>query len=335
MVDIKLHGKLGEAIGNTWNLAVKSVSEAIHAIEILSKHKLYSHLYENDKRNIRYQVLINKRICPTDNIDVKDIESIKNSELCMKFGKLQTIDIIPVIEGHDEGIIQAIIGVVLIVVGVVTSQPALIIAGIGMVAGGIISLISSPPKFEDFREAENSGPSSYLFNGPINVTREGGPVPVGYGRIIAGSQVLSNRLIYEDVDVENEDLGGGIAQEAEVSTDPSGNEVFGFYIDPRSLDLPQFNFKANKALFINFTIRGPSGKLSTTTQGGIWSIQTGALPTGLTLSSVLQQNGSGDVNGHITGIPTEAGVFRFLMKVSFGHMDLVLRRQYQMTINRR
>ena len=32
--------------------------------------------------------------------------------------------------------------------------------------------------------------NSYLFSGPVNVLNEGGPVPIGYGRLIVGSQVI-------------------------------------------------------------------------------------------------------------------------------------------------
>ena len=52
--------------------------------------------------------------------------------------------------------------------------------------------LSSPPKFEDFRQiSDGTKASSYFFNGPENTTREGGPVPVGYGELLVGSQVIS------------------------------------------------------------------------------------------------------------------------------------------------
>ncbi len=45
---------------------------------------------------------------------------------------------------------------------------------------------SSPPNAEN-GESRNS----YVFNGAVNVTTQGGPVPVGYGRMIVGSVVAS------------------------------------------------------------------------------------------------------------------------------------------------
>lgn len=206
---ITFHGILGEQIGKSWNLRIKNVAEAIHAVNILSKRKLYNRLYENDKSNIKYQILVNDNILTTlpqgKNIDV---EQIKNSELLINHDDLKTIDIVPVIVGADSqgaGIGTAIAGFALIVGGVLIGLLTgigwaigipMIMAGIGLISAGVYVLISRPPEFEDFRES--TGKVSYLFNGPTNVTREGGPIPVGYGRLIVGSQVISSTFEVSD-----------------------------------------------------------------------------------------------------------------------------------------
>ena len=45
---------------------------------------------------------------------------------------------------------------------------------------------------EFFRKIDNGrgGTPSYLFDGPTNVVGEGGPVPVGYGRLLIGSTAI-------------------------------------------------------------------------------------------------------------------------------------------------
>ena len=190
LVNIKLHGHLGAKIGGNWDLAVKSVGEAVHAINCLTG-KLYKYLAEKDKEGANYRVLINGRDFKyNEKPSIDNLESIKTSELAMRSSLLKTIDIVPVIEGSDD-VLAIVLGVVLIAVGIFVPGlgvfgAALIIGGIGLIAAGIINLLSSPPQFEDFR---GGGKQSYLFNGPINVTNEGGPVPVGYGRLIVGSQV--------------------------------------------------------------------------------------------------------------------------------------------------
>ena len=189
LVNIKLHGHLGAKIGGNWDLAVKSVGEAVHAINCLTG-KLYKYLAEKDKEGANYRVLINGRDFKySEKPSIDNLESIKTSELAMRSSLLKTIDIVPIIEGSED-VVAIVLGVILIVVGIILLPAgigaALIIGGIGLIAAGIINLLSSPPQFEDFR---GGGKQSYLFNGPINVTNEGGPVPVGYGRLIVGSQV--------------------------------------------------------------------------------------------------------------------------------------------------
>ena len=210
LVNIKLHGHLGESIGQNWKLAVKSVGEAVHAINCLTG-KLYNYLSHKDKEGAKYRVLINgKNFKYSERPELENLDSIKTSELAMKFNKLNTIDIVPVIVGADSDIGAIIIGALLIVAGIIVTGfsfggagvigAALIVGGIGLIAAGIINLLSSPPKFEDFREIGGGGRASYLFNGPTNVTNEGWPVPVWYGRLIVGSQVIEASYELSDKD---------------------------------------------------------------------------------------------------------------------------------------
>jgi predicted phage tail protein len=198
LTKITLFGVLGEHIGREWNLAIKSVAEATHAINTITKGRLHKFLYEQDKRGLKYRVLINGRDFETNEpLNPQKPQSIANSELMVQFnGGLKTIDIVPVLGGAKD-VLTIIAGIVLIVIGVtmmMAGNPfgfALVMAGLGLVAAGVINLLSSPPKFEDFQEIKNGGRVSYLFNGPQNATREGGPVPMGYGQLIVGSQVIS------------------------------------------------------------------------------------------------------------------------------------------------
>lgn len=202
LVEINLHGHLGEAIGSKWDLAVESVSEAIHAIEIITK-KLNKYLYEKDKEGAQYQVLINGNdFTYEEGKSLNDIETLKNSELVMSIPALKTIDIVPVIEGSDSSTLAIVGGVLLIIIGIFVPVigAALIIGGIGLIAAGVINLLSSPPQFEDFREIQGGGRASYIFNGPENTTREGGPVPLGYGRLLVGSHVIAASYNISDVE---------------------------------------------------------------------------------------------------------------------------------------
>lgn len=208
IVNINLHGELGNQIGKNYRLSVQSVGEACHAINTLTKNKFFKYLIDKDKSGQRYRVLINKKQINIDPNINKDVEKIKQSELGLNFNNnLESIDVVPILEGSKD-FAQLVLGVVLVIVGVLISVGtlgggtplgiALVIGGLGLIAGGIITLLSSPPKFSDFREIDGStGRTSYLFNGPENTTKEGGPVPVGYGNLIIGSQVISASYIID------------------------------------------------------------------------------------------------------------------------------------------
>ena len=209
MVEVELHGILAEKVKKTkWNLSVNSVAEAIRAIEANTRI-LYKTLYELEKDNLKYRVLINKKdfkiFKNPDEIE-NDLEKAIYSNLTVSYKSedLKSIDIIPIIEGAG-GVLSAVAGIVLTIIGVVllfvpggqVFGAALIIAGIGLTAAGFLSLLSSPPPFvaPEFSSpevaAKGGGGKSYLFDGPTNTRGEGGPIPVGYGRLIVGSKTVS------------------------------------------------------------------------------------------------------------------------------------------------
>ena len=321
LVSINLHGILGENVGKTWRLAVSSVGEALNAIEVLSKHKLYNFLHNLDKKGQKYQVLINKSpFVSSKPITENNVNDVKETELMMKLGKkLKSIDIIPVLEGADKGILGIILGVVLIAVGIFTLQPqiafpgaqmigaGLIIGGIGMIAAGVINLLSSPPTFGDLPEFDSAaGKQSYLFGGPINTTREGGPVPVGYGRLRVGSQVISVTSMYSDITPSTE----GRSEGSEIQ------EVGGCMIYPTSIS--DVVFTKNVAMTpIIFRLTEACDHILING----WQIykddeyqlnpglDIGELPPGVTLAMSTE-----DYHTHeaiLSGTPTESGTFKF------------------------
>ena len=81
-------------------------------------------------------------------------------------------------------------------------KAAYVLGGIGLVAAGVTNLLTPMPKFGDFREIEGGGSASYIFTGPQNTIREGGPVFVGYGRLLIGSHVIQSALDTVDADAE-------------------------------------------------------------------------------------------------------------------------------------
>lgn len=119
-------------------------------------------------------------------------------------GGTREIRIVPVIEGSKRGgVLQTIIGAVLIVVGAIGNtyggwgQP-FINAGIAMVAGGVVQMLSPQAKGLKSREASENAPS-YAFGGPVNTTASGNPVGVGYGKRRIGGAIVSAGIYAEDI----------------------------------------------------------------------------------------------------------------------------------------
>lgn len=205
---IYLHGRMGKKFGKVWELAVDSPAEAIRAIECMTG-KMYKYLLDGDKRGVAYNVVIGK-------------ENLTNvAELGHSFGEdVKEFHFYPVPRGSGGGLL-AIIGAIIFIAAVfftggaalgalsasssfgatmAAGMGALGTAGFGMgtffammgaslMIQGISQMIMGTPKLSTVAQQETN--PSYGFSGPTNTSRQGGPIPLGYGRMIVGSQVIS------------------------------------------------------------------------------------------------------------------------------------------------
>lgn len=123
----------------------------------------------------------------------------------------KSISITPILEGtaNDKGIWEIIAGVVLVIAGAVyayyTGDISIILAGIGLLAGGISVLLApSPPGQEP-----NKNRASYIFTNPVNSQHQGGPVPYLVGELIIGSSVISADIAAKDIESGSSNPGSG------------------------------------------------------------------------------------------------------------------------------
>lgn len=191
MVTVTLSGNLGNVVGRpVWNLLVNTVGEAVRAIEAQTG-RLYSYLRSREQEGVEYRVIINGK-------DHKEL-----SDLITPSDRLRSVEIVAVPAGSGGGFWQLLLGIVLIIVGVVLYAfggaalaqvgIAIALAGISTTLGGIAQMLAksptiSPtdPKTQDFQPN-----ASYLFSSATNTARQGNIVPLGYGRMIVGSQLIS------------------------------------------------------------------------------------------------------------------------------------------------
>jgi predicted phage tail protein len=136
---------------------------------------------ESARKGIRYAIFRNRENVNEDRFVLSGTTEIR---------------IVPIVSGSKRGgLLQTVVGVALIVVGSFTSWAggaALVSVGIGMVAGGVIQMLSPVPKSPSQQEqASTENKPSYLFNGAFNSTQQGLPVTVVYGEMLVGSTVVS------------------------------------------------------------------------------------------------------------------------------------------------
>lgn len=197
LTKVILDGKFGEIVGQReWRLDCNSPSEALALIEA-NKKGLKAWIRKN----------INQyKICQVECESVDGKKENLTNETYQAVRKCKTIRFMPVFTGaggSNASIIQGIVGVALIIIGAILLAPSggasagvmsagakigllALSAGIGMTLGAICTLLMRPSK----DDTEDSA-SSYFFNGAVNTTQQGMPVPLVFGRCRVGSAVIS------------------------------------------------------------------------------------------------------------------------------------------------
>lgn len=150
------------------------------------------YMVESADKGLRFAVFSGKR-------------NIAEEEIQKPLGK-EVIRIAPVLTGSKRaGGLQTIVGAVLMAVayfnpfGFLTGPAAsmLMLAGASMAAGGVMQMLSPPPKGLGSQDSPDNRPS-YSFNGPVNTNAQGNPVGLLYGQLITGSSVISAGIYAQD-----------------------------------------------------------------------------------------------------------------------------------------
>lgn len=191
--EVRLYGELGRQFGRVHRLAVRDAAEAVRALCAIRPG------FEAAVLKIAegYRVSVGRR-------RLDEAEQLHDPS-----GRREVIRIVPVVAGGKSKWVGIILGAALIaasfflpvaplIAGVASSSLAAIAFGVGasLVLGGIAQMLTPTPKQPAANDVENK--PSYVFNGPQNTSAQGLPVPVGYGRMIVGSNVVSLGLTSED-----------------------------------------------------------------------------------------------------------------------------------------
>lgn len=186
MKTLYLHGKMAEVYGASFSLDAANPPEMVRALCVQLPG------FQESIEAGEWHVIRG----PLDQQDADD-----EDRLTMSLAEQSEVHLVPAIKGAGGGggVISAIIGAVLIVVGVVYPNPALVAAGAGMLLGGIIQMTTKIPGADTNTESSDNR-ASFLFSGPKNQSTQGVTIPRGYGRCRVGSIVISVGLYAEDMD---------------------------------------------------------------------------------------------------------------------------------------
>lgn len=189
---VRLSGELGVKYGKEHRFDVSTPAEAIRALSA-NFPQFKKDLASSHERNVGYQIINGK--CELENEN--QVNEPASGEIV----------IVPVIMGASAGT-RILVGAVIIAVAATLDilsvgatapiTPYMYGIGISLVLGGVIELLSPVPKIKAPEERGDNKPS-YLFNGPVNTTNQGHPVPIGYGRVLVGGGIVSAGISIDQI----------------------------------------------------------------------------------------------------------------------------------------
>ncbi|CAM3798265.1 Phage-related protein, tail component [Pseudomonas synxantha] len=181
MTTILLYGQLRQ-FGRSFRLSVRSPAEAIKALCVQIPG--FERFISNAKsRGIEFAVFRGKKAL---------------GEKEVAFSGAGDIRIAPIITGSKRGgLIQTIIGAVLIAVSFIPGFQVLAAPGIALAAGGVIQMLSPQATGLKTSAAPENTPG-YAFGSAKNTTASGNPVPLCYGKRRVGGAIISAAIYAED-----------------------------------------------------------------------------------------------------------------------------------------
>ncbi|MFU8927584.1 tail assembly protein [Acinetobacter puyangensis] len=211
---IKLYGVLAEKFGKQFKLDVASPKEAMRALSVMIPgfEKFMIHAHEQGlgfaifldqgisnrrgKKRVSCYDAASKRHITGENIGIDQVDMTTSSSV---------IKIVPRVlgAGGNNGLIQVVLGVVMVAVGYFTFGAtsaygaALIGAGIGMTVGGIASMLMPTVTAQDQNQDGNK--ANFGFGGAVTTVAQGNPVPILRGEREIGGFIASAGQYTEDL----------------------------------------------------------------------------------------------------------------------------------------
>ncbi len=184
MATIKLSGSLARRFGRIHRRQIDSgqSQEVFRALNVTIEG-FAEEISRLDKLGMRFAIFRNGKNVGMD---------------ALSLGGTREIRIVPVIGGSKRGgILQTVIGAVMIAVGVYTGQAWLVQTGAALAIGGVIQMLS--PQASGLKQsASPENLPSYAFGSAKNTTASGNPVPICIGERRWGGAIISASIYAED-----------------------------------------------------------------------------------------------------------------------------------------
>lgn len=195
MTNITLHGILAVEFGRHFSMQIDRAKNVLLAIDC-NRSNFIKRVNELAQEGLNYTIIVdNQRI-----MDILELEVDKEPK---------EIHLVPLIAGAGVG--AAILTAILTssMVGMTSAAAAAFLAtGMGMAISGMIGavvmgVVSMGIQMLLAPKAENPAPvsastkamqDSYAFSNKVNATTQGSPVPLGYGRLKVGAQVIQTSV---------------------------------------------------------------------------------------------------------------------------------------------
>jgi len=174
MTVVNIHGILAREYGGSFTLSLPNPKDVLEAIDC-NKQGFLQRLVELQREGLCYDIIINK----TRITHGPDMDHMLNPD---------TIDLVPAISGSGPAM-GPIIGMIF-----TTLSPAAVTFWASIANSILFAAISyaltPKPENEALEITAKASKSSLIFSNTANVASQGSPVPIGYGRLRVGSQVI-------------------------------------------------------------------------------------------------------------------------------------------------
>jgi predicted phage tail protein len=175
MTIVNIHGILGREYGNSFLLSLPNPKDVLEAIDC-NRQGFLQRLVELQREGLCYDMIINKKRITNG----PDMDHMSNPA---------TVDLVPAISGSGPLMAPLLMTTGLFTAGSTALAFAASIANFVLFAA-ISYALTPKPENEALEISSKASKSSLIFSNTANLASQGSPVPIGYGRLLVGSQVI-------------------------------------------------------------------------------------------------------------------------------------------------